>query len=272
MDSIDMTYKFGILQHILGLSGDELFSTATELGFDGVELTIFDSAESEWFGAAGRAKVRAHTADEGIAIPSAALLEFNQYGYTSGEPAVRQRTTDALLRSIDWAHEVGIPLLLIPFFGESEITNTQSLSRVVDGLRSVSNAADQAGVVLGVESSLDAATNLDLLTRVESPSVRLYYDVCNAAFWGHPAETDLKPLGDVVVQIHLKDGNTGPWDAYLGEGFVDFEAVSRTFVDIGYRGWLVLESFTAGDRLADTARNLAFARQLFDGLTHDPRH
>lgn len=259
-----MTFRFGVMEDILGRTGDDLFRAAADIGFDGVELCIRDAADSDWFSAEGRARIRSRAAASEIAVPSASLLEFNRYGYTSPDPAVRRTATEALHRSIEWAHSVDIPLLLVPFFDASEMTDDDRFDRVAAGFTEVAQEAEQAGVVLGIESTLAADRHLELLAAIGSPAVRIYYDVCNAWYWGHPAESDLTPLSDVVAQIHLKDGIDRPGGAMLGEGSVDFEAVAATIRAIEYRGWLVLESAAPDDRLADAARNLDFARRIFD--------
>ena len=58
--------------------------------------------------------------------------------------------------------------------------------------------------------------------------------------------------------IHVKD--TG---GHLGEGKVDFSAVSAAIREIKYDGYLVLETPSGDDASASAARNLSFSKKIF---------
>ncbi len=58
--------------------------------------------------------------------------------------------------------------------------------------------------------------------------------------------------------IHIKDTDGKP----LGEGRVDFKGVSTAIQDIGYDGYMVLETPGGSDPKASAAQNLAFTKKL----------
>jgi len=62
--------------------------------------------------------------------------------------------------------------------------------------------------------------------------------------------------------VHIKEG-----PHYLGEtGKPDWPAVVDALGEIGYRGWLVIETSSPKDLLDDTRRNLAYVRKVFARL------
>ena len=58
--------------------------------------------------------------------------------------------------------------------------------------------------------------------------------------------------------IHAKDTDR----QMLGDGRVDFDSVDAAIREIGYDGWIVLETPTGDDPMAANAQNLAFIRKL----------
>ncbi|MFB6219240.1 MAG: TIM barrel protein, partial [Halobacteriaceae archaeon] len=126
-------------------------------------------------------------------------------------------------------------------------------------------AAEAAGVTLGLETGLAVAENRALVEAIDSPRVQLYYDVGNAARFGHDPAADLRDLADVLApRIHLKDGTDGPADSPLGDGRVDFAAVGDALAAIDYDEWLVFETMYEDDPAAAMAANLRFAREHFE--------
>ena len=253
--------RFGAMQGILRRSGPALVEAAAAVGFDGVELDI--GPGDPVLTPAGREAVRGAAARAGIAIPSLCLGVLNGFGFKSPEPEVRQRAADLIRAAVGAAAELGARVILIPFFGASELHIAPDRDRVVQGLREVAPDAERAGVRRGMENTLSAAEDLEMLAAVGSPAVGVYFDVSNAMWWHHNSPDEIRRLGPAIVQIHFKDGSGGHSNAMLGQGHVDFPACVAAMRDIGYDGWVVLESAAPHDPLADARTNLAFARGLF---------
>lgn len=254
--------RFGAMQGILRRDGRALFEAAAAVGFAGVELDVSRAEEDPLFTAAGLAEVRAAAHETGLEVPSLCLGCLNRFGFKSAEAAVRARTAALVRRAIALCGELGARVILVPFFADSELFTAEELQRAADGLRQVAVEAERAGVTLAVENTLGAEANLELLARAASPAVKVYFDVSNAAWWGHDGPTDIRRLGAAIAQIHFKDGRGDHSNAMLGQGHVDFPAVARAMRDIGYDGWVVLESAAPRDPLEDARTNLAFSRAL----------
>lgn len=253
--------RFGAMQGILRRSGRALFAAAAEAGFEGVELDV--GPGNPVFSAAGLEEVRRAATETGLAVPSICLGALNGFGYKSADPAVRRRTTDLLRATLGVAGELGARVLLVPFFGESELFSAEERARVAEGLAAVAPEAERAAVVLAMENTLSAEQDLEILATVGSPAVGVYFDVSNAMWWQHNSPDEIRRLGPAIAQIHFKDGRGGHSNAMLGQGHVDFPACVAAIREIGYDGWIVLESAAPSDPLLDARTNLAFARGLF---------
>ena len=116
-------------------------------------------------------------------------------------------------------------------------------------------------MVLGLESYLSAEGHLKIIDQVRSKAVQVYYDVFNShASKGYDFRRELKLLGrERICEIHFKER-----PGMLGStGKVDWTAVAAVLKEIGYDGWIVLEtSNPSGDVVSDTKENLAYTRNL----------
>ena len=141
--------------------------------------------------------------------------------------------------------------------------NPRHVTRVVEALRQIAHRAEEAGVVIGLENTITAAQNLEIIEQVGSPALKVYYDVGNSWGNGYDVPGEIRMLGnEMICEVHLKDWNT----PMLGsEGaMVDMPACADALRDIGFDKWLVLE--TSGRRgrfVEDTQANVAFVKQTF---------
>ncbi len=255
--------RFGAMQGILRARGAALLEAAAACGFDGVELNVGQPwRDDPLWEPAYRAELQAASRRLRLAIPSLCLGALNHFGWKEADPQARQEARELVSRAIDVARELGAQLLLLPFFGRSELFTADEVERVVAGLREVAPVAEAAGVTLAVENTLSAAANLTLVSAVGSPAVGVYWDVSNARYWGHDPAAGIRELGTALRQVRFKDGRESHSDAMLGEGLVDFAAVAEALREVAYAGWVVLETPAGADPLANARRNLAFARRV----------
>jgi sugar phosphate isomerase/epimerase len=258
--------RFGAMQTILRCDGPQAIRASARLGFDGVELAASgpDPDDHLVWTADGRAELADLAANEGVELPSLAL-NFLNFGNVSDEDgAVRERAAESIRRAITAAADLGVSVILVPFFADAEIESEADGDRVVEEVGALAGDAEDAGVTLGLENTLSAEENRELLAAIGSPAVEIYYDVSNATWWGHDPVEEIRRFGGDIAQIHFKDGDDGHSDAPLGAGHVDYEGVRDSLRAVGYDGWVVLESVVDDDPEADAAKNLAFARDLMN--------
>ena len=189
-----------------------------------------------------------------------------------------------VIDAVEAAAALGARNILIAFFGDGDLRladstgalrnlsdgpfatyelDSRGVTRVVEALRQILPRAEEAGVRLGLENTLTARQNLELLDRLDSPMVQVYYDVGNSTHYGYDVPTELRLLGnDRICEIHLKDWETRLLGAPGGE--VAFAPIAATCRDIGYDKWYVLETSGREDRfMEDTRANVAFVERLF---------
>lgn len=215
----------------------------------------------------------------GITFHSVAL------GLLNGNPLAEQpRAAVWLVDAIDVAVALGASNVLMAFFGAGDLRfrgeggafineseagfasfrlDEAKVTSVVETLEQVVPRARDAGVILGLENTISAAQNLEIIDRVGSEWLQVYYDLGNSTGYGYDVPGEIRMLGnDRICEVHLKDWGT----RLLGneEATVDMTAAAAALNDIGYDKWLVLETEGRDDHfLEDTRRNVAWARQIF---------
>jgi L-ribulose-5-phosphate 3-epimerase len=189
-----------------------------------------------------------------------------------------------VIDAIEAAQALGAKNILIAFFGNGDLRRKDQdgnfiehkengfstfeldevgVKRVVEALQQIAPRAEKAGVVIGFENTLTAKQNLEIISRVGTPMMQVYYDVGNSTAYGYDIFTELRLLGNSrICEVHLKDWKT----PMLGSDgcSVDMPAVARVLDEIGYDKWVVLETSGRKDAfMEDTRTNVDFARKTF---------
>lgn len=251
--------KFGMCDWSMQMTEPGALAMAADIGLDGVEVDMGRPETGVHLRKPERqAEYREAMRKTGIEIPSLGIVALNLLPLMS-EPAAALWAADA----IETTRALGAGILLLPFFAKGELKeeNEEDMRRVTEALVELAPRAEDAGVILGFESYLSADAHLKILDVVQSPALKVYYDVKNATDAGHDPIREIRQLGpELICQVHFKD-----WP-YLDEpsGKVDWPAVAESLLDVGYSGWLVIESgCPSKDVVADAKRNLAHLRKLF---------
>lgn len=195
----------------------------------------------------------------GVKISSLGIGELNQIPYKS-DP----RTEEWVWDSIDVAKNLEVTVILLAFFSKGDLRNDPAgKSEVVKRLKMVAPKAEKLGITLGIESYLTAEEHLDIMDRVGSKAVKVYYDFRNAADAGNDVVKEIKLLGkNNICEIHMKENGF-----LLGEGTMDWKNIAHTLEEIGYYGdgWMQIEWAKPRDMdlIKAYRQNLGFLRTHF---------
>jgi sugar phosphate isomerase/epimerase len=211
---------------------------------------------TDWVGPAVLDQMVAASKTHGVALTSVCLNILHR-NFLKSDPVGVQRVAD----SIDMAKRVGVQVILLPFFGKGALETPAEMDYVADLLKELGPQAEKQRVILGLENTISAKDNVRIMERSQSPAVKTYYDVGNSIKQGFDIIEEIRWLGNErICEIHLKDN-----PHYLGEGPINFPAVIKALVDIGFDKWAVLETSCPSDNVqADMTRNLAFIRTLIE--------
>ena len=227
-------FKIGICEWMLGKPDQSSLDVAKEIGVDGMQANMGSLKNDMQLRRPEVQKAYLEAAKKhGLAISSIGVAEMNNTPLKSDE-----RAEPWLLESIDVAKALGVKVILLAFFYKNDLKNDKpGTDRVVALLKKAAPAAEKAGVIYGIESWLSADEHIDIIDRVGSPALTCYYDVGNSHKMGYDIYREIRQLGKRICEFHAKD-----YDNIYGTGQIDFRKVREAMDEIGYRGWIQIES------------------------------
>jgi len=237
---------------------------AREAGLDGVQIPLhLDGDQLDVAKPNTRAAYHRQMKETGLPICALMMGLLNSYPLAS-DP----RGPAWLDQAIDAAKDLGAKVILVAFFGKGDLRAADGKIKqaevdvVVERLRAAAPHAQRAGVVLAIENYLDARQNLEILRRVGSDAVQVYYDVYNTGITrGYDVPGEIRLLKGRIAQFHFKNG-----PQFLGQGKLQLEPILAAMKEVGYQGWIVLEtSSPTNNPIADARRNGAYVRKLLGG-------
>ncbi|MBN2413227.1 sugar phosphate isomerase/epimerase [candidate division KSB1 bacterium] len=255
---------------------------AKEVNLQGIQVSVATSPDNVPLRDPGiREKYIELGKKHGIAFHSVAAGGILNRIPLASEPQSAVYVIDA----VEAAKVLGAKNILIAFFGNGDLRvkdandefikhekngfatyelDSKGVTRVVEVLKQIVPRAEDAGVALGLENTLSAAQNLEIIDRIGSPIVQIYYDVGNSWGNGYDVPGEIRLMGnDRICEVHLKDNKT----PMLGspEGQVNMSQCAEALAEIGYDKWLVLETSGRKDKFVeDTKTNVAFVKKTFN--------
>jgi sugar phosphate isomerase/epimerase len=250
-------FKLAVCDWTVGKRTDpEALEIAKRIGIDGVQVD-FGSGEKELplFNRDLQKLYIEESKAQNIEIASLAMGTLNNVPYKS-DP----RTEAWVEQAIDVSAAMGTNVILLAFFGKGDLKDDKpGTDEVVRRLKKVAPRAEDAGVYLGIESWLSAEQHMDIINRVDSPALKVYYDVGNSHKAGYDIYSEIRQLGKNICEFHAKD-----YDNLYGMGSIAFKEVRKAMDDIGYRGWFVMEGTKMPMGIEESCRyDAKYLRMIF---------
>jgi D-psicose/D-tagatose/L-ribulose 3-epimerase len=235
-----------------------------QIGYDGVEVPIFDLDVAKWETWAKRL--------DGIGLERTAnTVIAPEHNPLSPDPAVRKAALEHLKAVIDCSAAVGSPILCGPhqvalglFTGKGPTDD--EWKRSVEHLRQAADYASGRGVVLAEEvvnrfeiyhlNTLDQG--IKLVDEVGHPNCKLHLDTFHAHIEEKNTAAAVRRAGSRIGHVHISENDRG----LPGSGSVAWDAAFDALRDVGYDGWLTVEAF--GNFLPNLAAATKIWRPLFE--------
>jgi sugar phosphate isomerase/epimerase len=249
-------FKIGACEWCLGKRDPSCFEVAKEIGLDGVQVDLGTVANEMHLKKHDVQKAYLDAAKKsGLEVASLAISEMNRVPLT-----VDPQAEHFLADSIDVCKALGVKVVLAAFFGRGELDmkDAKAIDHVVEAIQRVAKRAEELGVVIGLENYLSAEDNMDIIQRIGSPAVKVYYDVGNSTDKGRNVCREIRMLGPLICEFHAKDSRF-----MLGQGRIDFAKVRHAIDDIGYSGWIQIEAAHPHGLVEDYTADYKYLRTVF---------
>jgi L-ribulose-5-phosphate 3-epimerase len=139
----------------------------------------------------------------------------------------------------------------------------KDVERVIAVMKQIVPRAEDLGVIIGLENTLSASQNLQIIEEIGSPMVQIYYDIGNSWANGYDVPVEIRQIGNKnMCEVHIKNMGSRLLDDK--EGQVNMKACAEALRDIGYDKWFVLEtSGRPGNFEQDTRANVEYTQRVF---------
>ena len=239
-----------------------VLESAKKMGYDGVEVPLFDLDPAKW------ARWGRRLDDLGLERTANHVIA-PEFDPVSPDPLVRQAAYDHMKQVVDCCDVVGAKVLAGPhqialgvFSGRAPTDD--EWKRSVDHIRRVGEYAAPSGLTLTEEvvnrfelyllNTLEQASRF--VDQVGLSNVRIHMDTFHSNIEEKLPGEAIKAAGSRIGYVHISENDRG----VPGSGHVAWDATFEALREIGYDGWLTVESF------GDTLPNLTAATKVWRPL------
>lgn len=246
------------------------FELASQIGSDGLEMDMGSLGKRDSFDNKLRLPefqtlFKEKSAEFKIEVPSVAMSGFYAQSF------VLHKNYQYLVEDcINTMKIMGAKVAFLPLGVQADLVRNPELRpELIKRLKVAGDMAKKAGVVIGIETSLNATEEVQLLKEINSKGIKIYYNFQNPLEAGRDIYSELKILGkNRICMIHCTDtdGVTLPNNRRL-----DLLKVKETLDKMGWCGWLVVERSRNKDDVRNVkgnfSENVKYLKEIFQGIT-----
>lgn len=243
----------------------EYFSRAAECGYDGVEISLMPHVLED------PSRIKAESARLDLAVLCSTGLT-PETDISDPDPAVRRNGIEYLKRCLDVASDLESPILggvtYAPWFAfpDDDLEARRQLS--AESLRKVAAAADALDISVCVEILNRFETFMfntvsmahSYLALVDHPAVHIELDTFHMNMEEPDLAAAIRDAGPRLGHFQCAANNR----AMPGKGHIDWDEIGAALDQVGYRGWVVVETFPNHE--VETGRSTHAFRPLADDL------
>jgi hexulose-6-phosphate isomerase len=215
------------------------FQLLKEAGFEGVELISPNQLDLR--------DVLSARDQTGLIIHGVSGSRHWREPLSDSDPQVVERGMVAIRQEFDDCRAYGgTTVLVVPAVVNKKVGYRDAYKRSQANIRKLIPDAERHGIKIAIEevwnkfllSPVEFAHYID---EFESPWVGAYFDVGNVVEFGYPEEW-IRELGKRILKVHIKEyAKPKRFDYRLGEGEIDWAAVRKALIEVGYDGWITAE-------------------------------
>lgn len=217
------------------------FKLARELGCDGLEMDMGGLGKRDSFDNKIRqpemARLFRHTADS-LEIKVGAVAMSGFYGQSFAAKQSWKWLVEDCLNTMQ-TMLAKVAFLPLGGCGKDWTEKTAIRKEIVFRLHEAGEMAAKRGMVIGIDTPLDAKENKKLLKEIDSPGIKIFYKFQTAVENKRDISKDLRKLGaDNICGIHASNTD-GVWLRH--DKAINMPEIKATLDKLGWSGWLFVE-------------------------------
>jgi sugar phosphate isomerase/epimerase len=266
------------------LSHDQSLRLIAMLGFEGVDIGLFEGRSHLWpsreFAHVPRSasELRRKAGDLGLEVADVFLQlapDFRPCAINHPEAARRQEARDAFLNTLEYASSSGCRhVTILPGVHFEEEGYDASFSRSVEELAWRVQQAGRRGIAMGTEAHVgsiasDPASAERLVTSVLGLTLTLDYTHFTRV--GLP-DSAIEPLLSYAGHFHVRGARPGRLQVAFKDNVIDYSRVIERMCEVGYPGWVGVEYVWTDWERCNECDNLSETILFRDFLRSLPVH
>ncbi len=217
-----------------------------EIGFDAVEIPVFDLDNLDNYAKWGKRMDALGLARTGTAVRGAGDNPI------SPDPAIRRKGIEANKRNVDCCAAAGCQVMAGPFHSGLGVFTGRGPTAdewkwAVEGMQQVAEHAAKSGVRLALEYLnrfecylLNSAADLARFCRdVNHPFCRAMYDTFHSHIEEKNTSAAIQALKDFLIHVHISENDRST----PGQGNIRWQETFDTLREINYDGFMICEAF-----------------------------
>ena len=263
------------------LSHDQSIDLVAALGFDGVDIGLFEGRSHLWPSrefvdvTQSARELARKLADRGLRAADVFLQmepDFTRFAVNHPDSERRRAARQGFLRTLEYAGALGAPhVTALPGVHFPDESRADSWGRCTDELAWRVERAREAGIVFGVEAHVGSiAPHPREAARLVAwvPGLTLTLDYTHFTRRGLP-DSAIEPLVRHASHFHVRGARRGRLQASFKENTIDYARVVEVMRNCGYGGylgieyvWIDWEHCNEVDNLSETVLFRDFLRTL----------
>ncbi|MCH5597827.1 sugar phosphate isomerase/epimerase family protein [Niabella ginsengisoli] len=234
-------YKIGLIDLML-LKRQKLSAIplAKELNADGLEVDMGGLGNRPTFDNklltdSIRQQFLKTAKENGIEIASLAMT-----GYYAQSFCGREEYLKSITDCIETMRLMNVKTAFLPMGIQCDISINKSVrDSVISRLKVAGKMAQDAGVVIAIETSLSAKEERKLLKEINCPAIKIYFNFSNPLKGGRDLYKEMKILGKKNIAMIHATNKDSVW--LQNDPQIDLYKVKRVLDKMKWSGWLVVE-------------------------------
>lgn len=260
-------YKVGLIDLML-LKRQKLgaITLTQQIGADGLELDMGGLGKRPTFeNQLANDSIRQVFMDKANEL-KLEICSLAMTGYYAQSFCGREEYQQSIRDCIKTMKAMNVKVAFLPLGVQCDLKKDPSIrDSVISRLKVAGKMAEEAGVVIGIETALSAKEEVALLKEIGSPAIQIYFNFSNPLKEGRDLYKELKVLGkNRICMIHATNKD-GVWLEKDPE--IDMLKVKKTLDKMKWSGWLIIERSRDANKPKDVkgnySANTAYLKKIF---------
>ena len=236
-----------------------------ELGYDGIEIALYRGESLDVHRLTGL--LRSHQLSVPV-ISTGQMSRVLSLHLVDPDPQARSHAIDSFSRIIDVAAQLkaDINVSLVRGVIPPGMERPEAIRLLGDALTTLCKTAHSHGLNLLLEQMNRYETNLlnsvsevgEFIRMLQVPNLKIHADTYHMNIEDADMCAALREYAPELGYIHFSDSNR----LAPGQGHIDFASIARTLNEIGYDGWVGVETLRIPDGREAARQSIDAIRQL----------